>query len=298
MRVQLLIVGAAVAALMAAEATAQQRWLRMVQRIDNAVDAGGDLAGRQVDAQGLTADALLWHGERRAISLVLRLEYDYVEYDVPRLSGANLDAHDLRLPLALRGAVGRDSFALQFAPGFATSSNVINRLEVGVNDLVLDLAAAWFWSRGETFSWVTGAAVDRRFGSTRAYPLLGLDYRPGQDWRFTLVLPEPVVVHSPHERWWWGLRIAPTGNRWRMLDSLRGRRYRLREQGWTVALQGAAALRERLWLVAGVAHRGDRELRLRDGSDRRLRAHPHAGWSVSFGFALGALPPRLQGERW
>lgn len=281
-----------------AEANAAERWLQLTQRLQTSVDAGADLAGREFDGQGLDADALLATARRAGADIEWRFDYSYHEYDITALSGATLDAHDLRFPFVAHRPFLTGSLGMHIAPGFATSSNVVNRLRFQPNDLVLDVAAAWTSPRQDGWSWMVGAAIDRRFGEGRAYPLLGVDYRHSERWRLTLVLPEPVIVHRPSPRWWWGMRLAPSGNRWRMLDSKSGERYRLRERSWTVSWLASVALRERLRLVAGLERAFDRRLDVRDGRGQQLRAQPGDTWTVTIGLAFGASPARLHGERW
>ena len=281
-----------------AEVTAGERWLQLSQRLQASRDAGADLVGREFDGQGVDADASLATARYAGAEIDLLFAYSYHEYDIAGLSGATLDAHDVRLPVVARWALPAGTAVAHLGAGFATSSNVINRLKFESNDLVLDVAGAWMSPRTGGRAWVAGAAVDRRFGATRWYPLLGIDYRPDERWRLTLVLPEPVIVHRPAPRWWWGLRVAPSGNRWRMLDSVSGRRYRLRERSWTATGLASYAWREALQLTIGIQHSWDRALDVRDGSDVPLRARPGSTWSLNFGLAVGASPARLHGERW
>lgn len=277
---------------------AAERWLRAMQSFHASAEAGGALAASSFDSQALAAQALLARVDFGVLKAEFRFEHAYVEYDFEPPPSINLDPHDLRFALLAQRPLGGGTLLARFAPGFAVSSNVVSDIDFGREDFSLDAALAWRRPRSATSAWLVGAAVDRRFGRTAAYPLLGLEFRPNPRLTLAAVLPEPWLVHEPAARLWWGMSLAPAGNRWRIFDAARERHFALRARGWRGTAEVWRAVHPGLWAGAAIGIDWGRKLEFQSLGGAALTARPASAWHVSIGLAIGALPARVGVSRW
>lgn len=278
-------------------AGAAESWLRLSQTLYRDAPFSDTAADNRSDSQGLEGTAGLWSRSDPGRRRTLAMYYDYIEYDFETDLAGNIDVHNLQFPLHLSHEGDSGSMTFYVAPGVAVSSNTLRELDFDIKDFIVDAGLVWRTDIAAGHNIVVGAVIDRRFGRTALYPLLGTEFEPTDSLRVSLLLPEPVVVYQPAKAFWLGLGVRPAGNRWRIYDRRRNQHWRLREKSWSARIEAAMALRPALWAVAAVSYEWDRELDLLPRNRDRETFALDATWFVSLGIGIGAMPPRLHAER-
>ena len=123
--------------------------------------------------------------------------------------------HTFFFPVHMARHHGDKSFRVSVAPALSGSSNVVKDPGEYTRDAFQLLAAA-VWKRplSNTLMLSYGVCGDHRLGGYRAYPVVGLDWRPRSDWRVELGFPASQLTYAATRTLDFSLRLSPNGGEW------------------------------------------------------------------------------------
>jgi hypothetical protein len=184
----------------------------------------------------------------------------------------------------------RSAFALQWrrgdshgnvraavAPTLAASSNVLGHPQKYRSD-TLRLSLALVRQQRLSASVVAryGLCRDDRFGRYRFYPTAALEWRPHPDWEIDLGFPASSVTYRFSESLSSGLRAAPDGGQWHVMNRNFDAESRFVYESYAVEWLLEFEAGNHLSLVAGVGRqlRNNFEMTLQSGERLSVESSP------------------------
>jgi hypothetical protein len=132
-----------------------------------------------------------------------------------------------------------DDRRLRFAvaPAVSGSSNVTkDPNEYDGEAWQLLLASVWEWPANDALRYRAGLCADHRFGRYRAYPVLGVGWRPSADWLVEAGFPDTRVTWRPGAPVNLAFAIYPNGNEWYVKDQSLQRASMFEYRAWAADL--------------------------------------------------------------
>ncbi len=171
----------------------------------------------------------------------------------------------------IEGRVELDGAAVYYeiTPGLAVSSNILKSPDLmGRDSFQLSAGAVVRRPASASHDWLLGLRADHRFGSYRAYPVMGLCIEPARDWTLQLALPDLRIEHRIGQRLVLGLFAAPSGASWRVASKDEARQSQFEYKAQAIGLSAQWRLHRAFSLVLELEKQRDRELvfRLNDNS--------------------------------
>lgn len=130
----------------------------------------------------------------------------------------NAHLHTSFFPLHWKPA-GSRNFRVSAALALSASSNVMGhprQYESDTLQFLFSLASARRLSNEVGITY--GICGDHRFGEYAVYPTAAIHWQPHPDWTFELGFPASQVRYQVASEVTTGLRIAPDGNEWRVMN--------------------------------------------------------------------------------
>ncbi len=198
-------------------------------------------------------------------------DYLYTHYGYEGLPTRNRDLHRLAVPLDW--SIGeRTVVTVTATPTVATSSNVFKDLfsRGGSDDFNLYGAATVERAPDNGWGWRLGAGYDDRFGDPQAYPIATALYRQPQV-ELELGWPQLRTTWKPHERWHFGLHVAPAGARWHVVSDERdGADFDYTVEAWRASLNATWSFASRWQLALQLGSEFDRHHDFEDDTGARV----------------------------
>ena len=198
----------------------------------------------------------------------------YVILDIEPLElQTNGHLHTFFVPIHWHRESGGRGLRLSIAPALSTSSNMMRDPASDTRDGLQVLAAA-AWHRGLSARTTVryGLCGDHRFGDYRIYPMIAFAWRPHEDWLLEPGFPTTRIAYAAHRDVDIVLRLAPSGNEWRVSSADRQRTSRLVYESMRVELTANWRVGERFVVSASVGRQFDNryDVVLQDGSRAQL----------------------------
>ena len=220
------------------------------------------------------------------------LDYQYNHYAYTGIESRNRDLHRLQFPVGFNRRSDDWSLAGFVAPGVATSSNVFKDLfdRGSSDDFVVSARLEAVVPRTPRFAWLGGIAYDRSFGGDKAYPLLGLIYRPGEKFGLRLAFPESSILYNLTGRQRLSLSLFPAGYAWHVVSDTLNDEF---DYEWeAIRLQGAWSYRvsRSFALDLCVGYEFDRQLSFVDDTGQSIDSAVDDQFLVMLGIRWGNGP--------
>lgn len=131
----------------------------------------------------------------------------------------NAHLHTTDFALHWRRGDGDDNLRFAAAPTLSASSNVLGHPQKYRSE-TLQVSLAMVRQQRLSGALVAryGLCADGRFGPYRFYPTAALEWRPHPDWKIDLGFPVARVTYRITESLSSGLRAAPDGNEWHVMN--------------------------------------------------------------------------------
>ena len=222
---------------------------------------------------------------------VAALGHEYNAFDImqpgvapPRTNG---DLHTLHLASQWRTTLGPGEFRAAAAPGLSVSSNGLKNPDaLGGDSLQLWGAALYSQEAGDA-TWVVGAAHDYRFGESRLYPVIGVEWQGEAVW-LRAVYPDLQLTWQLAERWVLEGEIAPDGNEWQAFSRDLRSDEPFRREAWRtqIGLLYRFGNGIEFGVLAGMQWDQHWQYRRQDGSPARLDSDDSGYLGVRLGWRL------------
>ncbi len=104
-------------------------------------------------------------------------------------------------------------------PAISVSSNVLKNPElIGSDGLQLYTSLVYKKNTSVNTAWFLGFRSDHRFGSYKAYPVVGVCIQAANDWILQLALPDFSIQRRFNRRFSLELFVEPVGNQWQVFS--------------------------------------------------------------------------------
>jgi len=214
-------------------------------------------------------------------------EYNALDFnDEPEaLPQTNGDLHTLHLATQWATDIGPGALRLSFAPALSVSSNGLKNPDELDSEALQIWGAALYTRAGGTVNWVLGAAHDYRFGESRVYPAVGLEWR-GDDMFLRAVFPDLLFTVNFSRGWTAAFSTSPDGNEWLAYDRGMDNQDEFRREAWQSDLRLAYRFANGVSLGASVGYHWNQEWEFRrhDGRVAQVESDDspflgvHLGW--------------------
>ena len=142
--------------------------------------------------------------------LIVSVNYDYSLYRYEELMfGKDIKLHALSSPISYVGSQGDWLHKMSVIPGIYSDLENISS-----EDYAVGINYQGIYSASPSTRWVLGAGVNRQFGDSQAFPIVGVIYEPNDYFQYTLVLPQIEISYTPRQDSVWFFKIRPSGNKW------------------------------------------------------------------------------------
>ncbi|PCI51128.1 MAG: hypothetical protein COB51_02465 [Moraxellaceae bacterium] len=142
--------------------------------------------------------------------LIAAVNYDYSLYRYEELVfGEEVKLHALSLPISYITSQGGWLHKVNVIPGLYSDLD-----EVSGEDYAVGVNYQGIYRTSPSTRWVMGAGVNRQFGDSQAFPILGVIYKPNDHFQYALVLPQIKINYTPRQGQTWFFKFGPNGNKW------------------------------------------------------------------------------------
>lgn len=216
-------------------------------------------------------------------NLAFGYSHRYTTFDFAGIEPqTNAHLHTAAFPVHWQHGERRRNFRAGIAPTLSTSSNVLGHPQRYSGD-ILQLAFALVWQR--QFSATAGARYgicgDDRFGRYRVYPSAVLEWQPHPDWQVDLGFPASRVTYRISDALSTGLRAAPDGSEWHVMDRGFDAESRFIYESYTIEWLVTLDTGAHLSLTAGFGRQLENEFEMTLQSGQRIAIDSEAVNRVS-----------------
>jgi hypothetical protein len=215
---------------------------------------------------------------RGPANLSFGFSHRYSKFDFAGIEPqTNAHLHRSTFALQWRRGDSHDNVRAAVAPTLATSSNVLGHPQKYRSD-TLQLSLALVRQQRLSASVVVryGLCRDDRFGRYRFYPTATLEWRPHPHWEIDLGFPASGVTYRFSESLSSGLRAAPDGSEWHVMNRNFDAESQFVYEAYAVEWLFEFEAGEHLSLVAGVGRqlRNNFEMTLQSGERLSVESSP------------------------
>lgn len=219
------------------------------------------------------------------------LDYQYTRYVYDGIDGRNRDLHRFQFPLRYQGRLSGWKIDSNIAPGISTSSNVLKEFfdQVSGDDV---FATARVEGRRESGSrnWLLGLAYDRTFGRPLLYPIVGIEFAPGDGFDVRLAFPDSGFRYRWSDRLSVAGRLFPAGHQWHVMTDDFSAEFDYRVEGIRAQLGWSIRLWKAITLDVSGGYEFARKHYLTDDLGLRIESDVDDQWLFLFGLRAGPAP--------
>ena len=219
------------------------------------------------------------------------IDYQYTRYEYVGIDSRDRDLHRLQIPVQFEADMGAWRIEGYVAPGVSTSSNVMkDLLEQATSDDFLLTGRLVATRELDKRTWIAGIAHDRRFGRSRAYPVVGVDFSPRENTRVRLAFPDPSITVGITGRQFVQARLYPAGHQWHVVSNDFSSDFDYRVEAWRGQLTWRVPIWRSLGIDVSAGYEFAREHRFTGDAGARLGIEVDDQWFASIGFLAGPAP--------
>ena len=127
--------------------------------------------------------------------------------------------HTWDFPLEGRLNNTESELLYSITPAISVSSNALKNPElIGGDGLQLYTSMVYKKNTASDSAWFLGFRSDHRFGSYKAYPVVGICMQPADDWELQLALPDFSIMKRFNSGFNLKLFVEPVGNQWHVFS--------------------------------------------------------------------------------
>lgn len=151
-------------------------------------------------------------------SIGFNFRYTIVDLEsINAMTNGHLHTWDFPLEGRLDGTNSEMFYSI--TPALSVSSNALkNPKLINSDDLQLYTGLVYKKIISPDNAWLLGLRSDHRFGSYKAYPVVGICMYPASDWNLQLALPDFNILKRLNSQLSLKLFIQPAGNQWRVFS--------------------------------------------------------------------------------
>ena len=228
--------------------------------IVNLSSAGSDSAGSnvKVSAREFDISGKFFARDISFGKFIIGGHYQVTRYELDNLN-ADKNLHVLELPITLLRQKNEWTYITRLSPGLHSDFD-----ELDSNDLLVTARFVATKKRSENLTWVIGAAVDRSFGDTMLYPVIGAQYWPSQRTLFKLVLPRLEIRHALSSKTILFWHLKPSGGKWNVTVKNMNKDFNVTTDAVRTSLGAEINLSDFGWLKVEAGREVNRSIELVD----------------------------------
>jgi hypothetical protein len=254
-------------------------------------DFSGSPAAATVKTKENQVFAGIHRFEAGAGALDVGLDYQYTRYVFEGIDGRNRDLHRFQFPMRYQGRIDGWTIDGSIAPGISTSSNVLKEFfdRISGDDLFV---TARFEGRRESGprNWVLGLAYDRTFGRPLPYPIVGLEFSPGDELDLRFAFPDSGFQYRWSDRYSLSGRLFPAGHQWHVMTDDFDAEFDYRVEGFRAQLGWSIRLWKQVTLDVSGGYEFGRRHYLTDDLGVRIESDVEDQWLFLIGLRAGPAP--------
>ena len=177
--------------------------------------------------------------------LLVGVDYKYTSYDISGGDVKDTKLHAFKVPFTyIRQTQSKKwNYIVRLSPGAHTDGE-----NMSSDDYVLLGIVRAEYLQSQDTTWVVGIVVDRTFGDTKPFPLVGVEYAPNNNWHLGLVLPNPQISYTPSPTSHYFVAAKPGGGKWNVHSDRRNEDYNFTAQGIRTSLGAEFKVTKIGWL--------------------------------------------------
>lgn len=180
--------------------------------IENVGSPAPELSAQEVE---LKASFAAWDIDGG--KLVLGNHTRYTQYQFSAANIEDKDLYEIYFPLSYIQKSGSWTHIGRLSLGLSSDFE-----ELDQEDLVVSALYRGLYKSSAKLDWVLGLGLNRNFGDSQVFPLLGANYQASEQWRFELVLPQIKISYKPQARLLYFFQLKPNGRKWNVEDEQSG----------------------------------------------------------------------------
>ncbi len=210
----------------------------------------------EISAHELDASANFASHEFSSVKLVFGAHYKFTRYNLDNLN-ADKDLYVIEVPIRFIRQFGKWNVITNVTPGIHSDFEEIDDDDFTVTGLL----RASYQQSDET-SWVVGVGVDRSFGDSQAYPVVGIRYAPDEHWRFDLIFPRLSINYALSSRTFFFWNVLPAGDKWDVEVDAIDKEFNVTTKAIRISIGAEINLSEHAWLRIEAGREVNRSIEL------------------------------------
>lgn len=220
---------------------------------DNDVTANPEFKASEIGLYGTFLAADFAAGK-----LIASVNYDYSFYRYEELMfGKDIKLHALSFPISYINSQGNWLHKMSVIPGLYSDLD-----EISSEDYAVGINYQGIYRTSPSTRWVMGAGVNRQFGDSQAFPIVGVIYEPNDHFQYNLVLPQIKINYTPRQGSVWFFKLGPNGNKWNIENQFSETDVDIVTRSVEIVFGGEQSISRKLSTLIEVGVAGAREVEL------------------------------------